>query len=77
AVAAIVYIGIGSSLIAFVSWNKAIELIGASRAGIVYYSLPVFAGASAYLFLGEAVGLSHAIAAALILAGIVMANSGR
>ena len=77
AVAAIVYVGIGSSLIAFVSWNKAIELIGASRAGIVYYSLPVFAGALAFLVLGEAVGLSHLIAAVLILVGIIMANSGR
>jgi len=77
AIAAIVYVGIGSSLIAFVSWNKAIELIGASRAGIVYYTQPVFAGFLAYLFLGEAVGLTHFIAAALILAGIVMANSDR
>jgi drug/metabolite transporter (DMT)-like permease len=77
ALAAIMYVGIGSSLIAFVSWNKAIELIGASRAGIVYYSQPVFAGVLAYLFLGEAVGLTHAIAACLILVGIVVASSGR
>jgi drug/metabolite transporter (DMT)-like permease len=77
AVAAIVYVGIGSSLVAFVSWNKAIELIGASRAGIVYYTLPLFAGVLGYLFLGETVGFSHAIAAVLILSGIIMANSGR
>jgi drug/metabolite transporter (DMT)-like permease len=77
AFAAILYVGVGSSLVAFVSWNKAIELIGASRAGIVYYSQPVFAGVLAYLFLGEAVGLTHAIAACLILVGILVASSGR
>ncbi|OHD80704.1 MAG: hypothetical protein A3J97_06020 [Spirochaetes bacterium RIFOXYC1_FULL_54_7] len=75
AIAAIVYVGIFSSLVAFVSWNKAIELIGASRAGIVYYSQPVFAGVLAYLFLGEAVGLTQAVAACLILVGIVAASS--
>jgi drug/metabolite transporter (DMT)-like permease len=73
-VGAILYIGIGASLVAFIAWNRAIQLIGASMAGIVYYLQPFFAGLLAFLFLGESLGLIHAVSGLLILGGIVLAG---
>ncbi len=75
AMGAILYVGLGASLVAFLSWNKAIELIGASTAGIVYYSMPAFGGLLAFALLGEGIGLMHALSALLIVAGIVLASA--
>ncbi len=71
---AVLYVGLGASLAAFVAWNKAIELVGATKAGLVYYSLPVFSGFTAWAFLGEAVGPAHVGAGILVLAGILLAT---
>ncbi|MCP4722153.1 MAG: DMT family transporter, partial [Desulfobacteraceae bacterium] len=53
---AILYVGIFASLCAFVLWNQAIVTLGPSKAGMVYYTLPLFSGFLAYLFLNEAIG---------------------
>lgn len=73
-VLSILYVAFMASLAAFVLWNKAVERLGASRAGMVYYSMPLFGGVLAYFFLGEAVGLIHLVSAFFILPGIVVAN---
>jgi drug/metabolite transporter (DMT)-like permease len=73
-VLSILYVAFMASLAAFVLWNKAVEKLGASRAGIVYYSMPLFSGLLAYFLLGEAVGLVHLMSALLIVPGIVVAN---
>jgi len=71
---AVLYVGLGASLAAFVAWNKAIELVGATKAGLVYYSLPVFSGFTAWAFLGEPVGAAHVVSGVLVLAGILLAT---
>ena len=71
---AILYVGIFASLCAFLLWNKAIVIIGPSRAGMIYYTLPIFSGVLGYLFLGEAIGMIHFYSLVLIFSGIVMAN---
>ena len=73
-VPAILYVGIFASLCAFLLWNRAIMALGTSRAGIIYYTLPLFSGFLAFLFLGESIGLIHGVSLGLILTGIVMAN---
>jgi drug/metabolite transporter (DMT)-like permease len=70
----IIYVAFMASLAAFILWNKAVERLGASRAGIVYYSMPLFSGLLAYLILGESVGLVHLLSALFIVPGIVVAN---
>lgn len=70
----ILYIGICASLISFVSWNKAIERIGAPSAGMIYFLLPLFSGISAWIFLGESLQVYHLISAALIIFGIILSN---
>lgn len=70
----ILYIGICASLISFVSWNKAIEKIGAPAAGMIYFLLPLFSGISAWIFLGERLQLYHLMSASFIIFGIVLSN---
>lgn len=70
----ILYVGIFASLAAFILWNKAIITIGPSKSGMIYYTLPLFSGFLAYLFLNESIGMIHLLSALLIVAGILTAN---
>lgn len=70
----IVYVGVFASLSAFVLWNKAIATVGPSRAGMIYYTLPLFSGLLAHLFLKEDIGANHFYCMLLIFSGIVVAN---
>lgn len=70
----ILYIGVGASLLAYLFWNYAIASIGPAKAGIVYYSLPLFCGIEAWLILGEAISWVHGVSGLLIVCGIFIAN---
>jgi drug/metabolite transporter (DMT)-like permease len=70
----ILYIGIFSSLVSFVSWNKAIDKIGASTAGLIYYLLPLFSGIAAWIILKEKLQYYHLICGLLIILGIIISN---
>ncbi len=71
---AILYVGIFASLCAFVLWNKSIVIIGPSKAGMVYYTLPMFSGLLGYFFLNERVSAIHFFSMALIIIGILVTN---
>lgn len=71
---ALLYVGILSSVVAFLAWNKAIILIGPSRVALMYYLVPVFSGIAAWLFLGEAITLVHIFSMLLIVFGIIITN---
>jgi len=70
----ILYIGIFASLCAFVLWNKAVISIGPAKAGMVYYTLPIFSAASAYFILGETLRWYHPVSFLIIVPGILIAN---
>jgi drug/metabolite transporter (DMT)-like permease len=72
--AAIVYLGIGPSLVAYLCWNRAVRDIGSVRAGLVSYCLPLFCGIEAYLLLNEPVSWIHVLSGALILVGVFVAT---
>lgn len=71
---AVLYVGVFASLAAFVSWNQAIERIGTAKAGLVYYTLPIWSGLLAWVFLGEAPTAAQAFSMALVVGGIVAAK---
>jgi drug/metabolite transporter (DMT)-like permease len=71
---AMAYIAVFPSFIAYLLFNRGIELIGATRAGQSWHLMPVFGSVLAVLFLGETFYLYHAIGIALIAAGIVLAS---
>ncbi|CAM5328272.1 membrane protein [Streptomyces spiroverticillatus] len=74
----LVYVGVFSSAVAFFAWNKAISLVGAARAGIVYYLQPVCVALLSYAVLGERTGPLQVLCMALILGGVVLgASTGR
>ena len=71
---AILYVGIFASLCAFVLWNKSIVILGPSKAGMVYYTLPLFTGFLGYIFLHETIGMVHFYSMILIFSGIIATN---
>jgi drug/metabolite transporter (DMT)-like permease len=70
----LLHLGIGASLLAYLFWNKAILLIGPIRAGMVYYSLPLFSCVMAMIFVDERPGLPQAAGGLLIVGGIVLSS---
>ena len=71
---AIAYVAVFPSFIAYLFFNRGIELIGAARAGQSWHLMPVFGSVLAVLFLGETFYLYHAIGIVLIAAGIALAS---
>ena len=76
AFAVLAYVIVFPSLIAYVFFNRGVELIGANRAGPFFHLIPVFGSAVAILFLGERPQLYHGIGYLLIVTGIVVAQRG-
>ena len=54
-------------------WNKSILIIGATKAGLIYYTLPLFSGFLAYMLLGESIDRIHLYSLLLIISGILIA----
>lgn len=73
-VGCLLYIGIGASLVAYFMWNKAVLTLGSSMAGILYYSIPLFSGISAYFLLNEPVSVVHLFSGLLVVGGILLAT---
>jgi drug/metabolite transporter (DMT)-like permease len=69
-VAALVTVGLFSSVLAYIFWNHGVEQVGASVAGLFVHLMPVFGVVLAWLFLGERLALYHVVGIALILTGI-------
>lgn len=71
---AMAYIAVFPSFIAYLFFNRGIELIGAGRAGQSWHLMPLFGSILAVAFLGESFRLYHAVGVALIGAGILLAS---
>ncbi|MFC9732808.1 DMT family transporter [Streptomyces roseolus] len=71
----LLYLGVFSSAVAFFAWNKAISLVGAARAGIVYHLQPVCVALLAYALLGEELGLAGGVSMALVLGGVALGSA--
>lgn len=77
ALAAIAYVAVFPSLVAYLCFNRAVELIGANRAGQYLHLMPVFGTLLAALFLGEMLRGYHLAGIALIGAGIWLATQSK
>jgi drug/metabolite transporter (DMT)-like permease len=74
AMAALGYVVIFPSLLAYLCFNRGVELMGANRAGQFLHLMPVYGSALAAVFLGESLHGYHVAGAAMIALGIVMAR---
>ena len=75
--AAIAYMGVGASVVAFICWNQGVSVVGANAAGFTIHLLPAFGTVLAIALLGESFGAYHAVGIATILAGVVLATRQR
>jgi drug/metabolite transporter (DMT)-like permease len=75
--AALVYVIVFPSVLAYLCFNRGVQLIGANRAGPFFHLIPLFGALLAVVFLGERPGLHHGVGALLILGGVIVASRGR
>lgn len=77
ALAALAYIGIVPSVLAYLFYTRAVALAGPARAGQFIHLIPVYGAVLSAAFLHEPLHLYHAAGFGLILAGIVLAGRGK
>ena len=71
---AVGYVAIFPSILAYLCYNRGVELLGANRAGLFVHLMPVFGSIMAIVFLGEHFRVYHVAGIVLILTGIVLAT---
>lgn len=75
--AALVYIVLGPSLLAYRCWGLGVQRLGPNMASLFNNLTPLFAALFSAAFIGEMPRLYHAVAFALIVGGIVVASRRR
>lgn len=70
----IFYTGIFASIVAFMSWNIAVERIGANKAGVFLNLIPVFAALFAVLFIDETLAWYQAAGGVLVILGVFIST---
>ncbi|MFY3385947.1 DMT family transporter [Paracidovorax sp. MALMAid1276] len=70
----LVYVGLLPSFVSQIMFIRAVEMIGAPRASVFLNLNPVFGPALAVCVLSERVGVYHAVALAMVLGGIWIAE---
>ena len=68
------YVAVFPSTIAYLCFNRGVQLIGANRAAPFFHVVPVFGSIMAIAFLGERPQAFHVIGFALVLTGIFAAS---
>jgi drug/metabolite transporter (DMT)-like permease len=73
-VAIVLLLGLVPGFGAYQAYSWLLREIGTARTGLLLYLIPVYNAALAWLILGEGVRWYHAAGAALVLAGVWLAN---
>jgi drug/metabolite transporter (DMT)-like permease len=71
---ALFYVAVFPSTLAYLCFNRGVQLIGANRAAPFFHVVPVFGSAMAIAFLGERPQLFHIVGFALVLTGVFVAS---
>jgi drug/metabolite transporter (DMT)-like permease len=70
----ILFLGIGTSVIAYYCWNQSIARLGAARTAIFGNLIPIFSSIEAAWILGETVTIIHLTSLVLVITGLIIAN---
>lgn len=70
----ILYLGAGTSVIAFFCWNLSIQKMGASRTVLFGNLIPVFSTLEAVWLLDEKISTVQIISGIMVIAGLLLAN---
>ncbi|MDO8977655.1 MAG: DMT family transporter [Afipia sp.] len=73
-VSTVVFVVLFPSTLAYIFYNRGIELIGPNRAAPFFHLVPVFGSVMAIMLLGEKPELFHLVGYVLVLAGIFTAS---
>jgi drug/metabolite transporter (DMT)-like permease len=68
------YVAVFPSTLAYLCFNRGVQLIGANRAAPFFHVVPLFGSVMAMAFLGEHPQLFHIIGFALVLSGVYVAS---
>jgi drug/metabolite transporter (DMT)-like permease len=68
------YVAVFPSTVAYLCFNRGVQLIGANRAAPFFHVIPVLGAAMAIVFLGEHPQPFHVIGFALVLTGVIVAS---
>nr|WP_285289077.1 DMT family transporter [Bacillus sp. ISL-47] len=71
----LLYVGFMASIVAFLSWNYGVSIIGASKAGVFLNLLPVFATAFAVLFTAESLYHYQVIGGVIVIFGVLLSSN--
>jgi len=72
--AAIAYLAVFPSIVAYICWNRAVLLVGPNVAGFFNPVIPVFGTLAAVSFLGEPLHAYHLAGFALVLGGVALTS---
>jgi drug/metabolite transporter (DMT)-like permease len=70
----LVYVALFPSTLAYLCFNRGVQLIGANRAAPFFHVVPVFGTVMSIIFLGEHPQAFHFIGFALVLTGVFVAS---
>jgi drug/metabolite transporter (DMT)-like permease len=68
------YVAVFPSTLAYLCFNRGVQLIGANRAAPFFHVVPVFGAVMSIVFLGEHPQAFHFIGFALVLTGVFVAS---
>lgn len=74
-IALVIFVGLLPSFISQITFIHAVGLIGPARAGVFLNLVPIFGPLLAVMILGEPLSIYHAVALALVLGGIYVAET--
>lgn len=74
--AAIGYVGVFASVLAFACWNRGVARVGAATAGLFIHLMPVFAAILAVVFLDERLHGYHVAGACAVATGLWLSSTG-
>jgi drug/metabolite transporter (DMT)-like permease len=71
---ALAVLSVGATCLAYTLWNQVLSEEEASKSGVALFAVPLVAAAASITFLSGSVTPSFVVGAALVLAGIVLAE---
>jgi drug/metabolite transporter (DMT)-like permease len=64
-------------VIAYLFWNRSVDVVGPNVAGFSHYLIPVFGTTMSVIILGEIIEIYHVIAMVLIFTGLYLTTRNR
>ncbi len=71
---AVLYLGVGASVLAFFAWQSGVRVLGAQKAGVFLQLVPVFGVVLGWLILDESLAQGKLVGLLCIICGVVIAQ---